>query len=177
MTRPTFCRGTGRQARKCDCLRCSTEPSTIRLTVIHRTDNAGNPIADIEGLPRLGATLTPQQMRQLARQLNQIANDADQGATGTIQYPAEDDSFQPWRDAPAVDFLRLTLGQHRAARAALRSTEPAAQAGQVPEVLRKALGLVVAALEADGDRVTSVTALRELRKALAAAQAQGGSDA
>lgn len=47
--------------------------------------------------------------------------------------PAEDDSFQPWKDAPAVDVLRLTLGQHRAAKAALGATAPVAQAGQAPE--------------------------------------------
>lgn len=61
----------------------------IQLTAEHREDQAGNRVAEIEGLPRLGALLQPAQMRQLARQLNQIANDADQGATGTIQYPVE----------------------------------------------------------------------------------------
>ena len=61
----------------------------IQLTAEHREDQAGNRVADIDGLPRLGALLKPAQMRQLARQLNQIANDADQGATGTIQYPVE----------------------------------------------------------------------------------------
>ncbi|WP_425318521.1 hypothetical protein [Pseudomonas nitroreducens] len=61
----------------------------IQLTAQHRKDQAGNRVADIDGLPRLGALLQPAQMRQLARQLNQIANDADQGATGTIQYPVE----------------------------------------------------------------------------------------
>ncbi len=44
---------------------------------------------------------------------------------------------------------------------------PAAQAAQVPERLYRALAMVTAALEADGDRVTSVTALRELQAALA----------
>lgn len=51
---------------------------------------------------------------------------------------------------------------------------PGAQAGQVPGRLYRALAMVTAALEADGDRVTSVTALRELQAALAAAPAQGG---
>ncbi|UXJ54850.1 hypothetical protein [Pseudomonas citronellolis] len=51
---------------------------------------------------------------------------------------------------------------------------PVSQAGQVPERMCRALAMVIAALEADGDRVTSVTALRELQAALAAAPAQGG---
>lgn len=87
MTRPTFCRGTGRTTDKCDCLRCPT-PLQIRLTAEHATDKAGAPMIDISGLPRLGAVLYPNQVRQLARQLNEIANDADQGARGVIQYPA-----------------------------------------------------------------------------------------
>ncbi|HCI4017242.1 TPA: hypothetical protein NO204_002990 [Pseudomonas aeruginosa] len=61
----------------------------IQLTAQHLRGEDGKPMADIDGLPRLGALLQPGQMRQLARQLNQIANDADQGATGTIQYPVE----------------------------------------------------------------------------------------
>lgn len=61
----------------------------IQLTAEHTTDKAGAPMIDINGLPRLGAALYPYQVRWLARQLNQIANDADQGATGTIQYPIE----------------------------------------------------------------------------------------
>ncbi|HEH8664270.1 TPA: hypothetical protein SH331_000633 [Pseudomonas aeruginosa] len=61
----------------------------IQLTAQHLRGEDGKPMADIDGLPRLGALLQPAQMRQLARQLNQIANDADQGATGTIQYPVE----------------------------------------------------------------------------------------
>ncbi|WP_271103734.1 hypothetical protein [Pseudomonas tohonis] len=59
-------------------------------------------------------------------------------------------------------------------------TPPASEQQQavvVPVALRNALALVVAALEADGDRVTSVTALRELRKALQpAAPSQGESE-
>lgn len=52
----------------------------IQLTAEHTTDKAGAPIIDINGLPRLGAMLYPYQVRWLARQLNEIANDADQGA-------------------------------------------------------------------------------------------------
>ncbi|TWW38999.1 hypothetical protein [Pseudomonas aeruginosa] len=56
-------------------------------------------------------------------------------------------------------------------------TAPVAQAQHsvpiAPE-LKRALGLVVAALEADGDRPTSKYALSELKKVLAAAPAQGG---
>jgi hypothetical protein len=59
----------------------------IQLTVDHLRDQLGNPILDIEGLPRLGARLTPEQAHQLARQLHQAAIDAQQEATGTIRYP------------------------------------------------------------------------------------------
>ncbi len=38
--------------------------------------------------PRLGALLSSPQLRQLARQLNEIANDADQGASGEHCYTA-----------------------------------------------------------------------------------------
>ena len=59
----------------------------IQLTVEHYQATDGGH-CKIEGL---GVFLyaPPSDIRQLARQLNQIANDADQGATGTIQYPVE----------------------------------------------------------------------------------------
>lgn len=87
MIRPTFCRGTGESTDKCGCLRCPT-PQQLKLTAEHTTDKAGAPMIDISGLPRLGAVLYPNQVRQLARQLNQIANDADQGAKGVVEYPS-----------------------------------------------------------------------------------------
>jgi len=62
----------------------------IQLTAEHTIDPDGTPVIDISGLPRLGAVLYPNQVRQLARQLNEIANDADQGERGTRLYPAED---------------------------------------------------------------------------------------
>ncbi|MNO61327.1 hypothetical protein D3C76_519740 [compost metagenome] len=55
--------------------------------------------------------------------------------------PAEDDAFQPWKDAAGVDSLRLPLGQHRAARAVLRGVAPVAQAGQVPVIQMCQLGI------------------------------------
>ncbi|MCS8243350.1 DUF4406 domain-containing protein [Pseudomonas aeruginosa] len=45
-------------------------------------------IVEVNGLPRLGALLSSSQLRQLARQLNEIANDADQGASGEHCYTA-----------------------------------------------------------------------------------------
>ncbi|WAB92021.1 hypothetical protein OSS47_28565 [Pseudomonas citronellolis] len=62
----------------------------IQLTVEHRLDQQGNPIAEVSGLPRLGALLYPDQMQQLGRQLIQAAIDARQGERGHRQYPVED---------------------------------------------------------------------------------------
>lgn len=62
----------------------------IQLIVEHRLDQQGNPIAEVSGLPRLGALLYPDQMQQLGRQLIQAAIVAQQGERGTRLYPAED---------------------------------------------------------------------------------------
>lgn len=60
------------------------------MTAYHALGNDGAPRTAIYGLPTLGITLSPTELRQLARQLNTIANDADQGATGLINYGCED---------------------------------------------------------------------------------------
>ncbi|WP_315809413.1 hypothetical protein [Pseudomonas sp. C9-3] len=62
----------------------------IQLTVIHRTDQGGNPIAYIKGFPHFGATFNPEQMHEYARQLHQAAIAAQQGERGERQYPAKD---------------------------------------------------------------------------------------
>ncbi|WEW97740.1 hypothetical protein P3T65_26520 [Pseudomonas nitroreducens] len=67
---------------------------SIQLTAQHRQDQAGNHVAEIDGLPRLGALLQPAQMRQLARQLIQIANDADQGAALNTCVDVADSRFE-----------------------------------------------------------------------------------
>lgn len=61
----------------------------IQLTVEHRQGRDGKPYLLIDGLPRLGAELDPEQAQALGRQLIQAAIDNRQGATGTIQYPVE----------------------------------------------------------------------------------------
>ncbi|WP_430293043.1 hypothetical protein [Pseudomonas sp. B1-22] len=61
----------------------------IQLTVEHRQGRDGKPYLLIDGLPRLGAELDPEQAHALGRQLIQAAIDNRQGATGTIQYPVE----------------------------------------------------------------------------------------
>ena len=61
----------------------------IQLTVEHRQGRDGKPYLLIDGLPRLGAELDPEQAHALGRQLIQAAIDNRQGATGTIQYPIE----------------------------------------------------------------------------------------
>ena len=62
----------------------------IQLTVEHRIDPQGNPIAEVSGLPRLGALLYPDQMHEYARQLHQAAIAAAQGERGHRKYPAEE---------------------------------------------------------------------------------------
>lgn len=56
------------------------------MTAYHATSPDGMPRTAIYGLPTLGIALSPAELRQLARQLNTIANDADQGVTGLIDY-------------------------------------------------------------------------------------------
>lgn len=62
-------------------------PEPHRLTVSHCTDCVDRRMTVIDGLPGHHAPLYPKDLRTLARQLIQIANDADQGATGLITYP------------------------------------------------------------------------------------------
>lgn len=61
----------------------------IQLTVDHRQGRDGKPYMLIDGLPRLGAELDPEQAHALGRQLIQAAIDSRQGERGTIQYPVE----------------------------------------------------------------------------------------
>lgn len=59
----------------------------VKARFIATIDEHG--IAFVKGLPSRGALLTSSQLRDLARTLNQIANDADQGAKGEQTYPQE----------------------------------------------------------------------------------------
>lgn len=61
----------------------------IQLTVEHRHGVNGKPYLLIDGLPRLGAELDPDQAIQLGRQLIQAGIVAQQGERGTRHYPAE----------------------------------------------------------------------------------------
>ncbi|ENA1255237.1 TPA: hypothetical protein NIF25_006434 [Pseudomonas aeruginosa] len=61
---------------------------TLNLTALFLDGEDGQRLAEVNGLPRLGALLSSAQLRQLARQLNEIANDADQDATGLHTYAA-----------------------------------------------------------------------------------------
>lgn len=61
----------------------------IQLTVEHRHGVDGEPYMVIDGLPRLGAELDPDQAIQLGRQLIQAGINSRQGERGTIQYPVE----------------------------------------------------------------------------------------
>lgn len=62
---------------------------SIQLTVEHRHGVNGEPYMVIDGLPRLGAELDPEQAQALGRQLIQAAINSRQGERGTIQYPVE----------------------------------------------------------------------------------------
>ncbi|HHH9365824.1 TPA: hypothetical protein ACP31O_006172 [Pseudomonas aeruginosa] len=61
---------------------------SLNLTALFLDGEDGQRLAEVNGLPRLGALLSSAQLRQLARQLNEIANDADQGASGEHCYTA-----------------------------------------------------------------------------------------
>ncbi|HCE5817598.1 hypothetical protein [Pseudomonas aeruginosa] len=57
---------------------------TLNLTALFVDGEDGQRLAEVNGLPRLGALLSSSQLRQL----NEIANDADQGASGEHCYTA-----------------------------------------------------------------------------------------
>lgn len=59
----------------------------VKARFIATIDEHG--IAFVKGLPASGTLLTSGQLRDLARTLKQIANDADQGAKGEQTYPQE----------------------------------------------------------------------------------------
>lgn len=61
---------------------------SLNLTALFLDGEDGQRLGEVNGLPRLGAPLSSSQLRQLARQLNEIANDADQDATGLHTYAA-----------------------------------------------------------------------------------------
>lgn len=58
------------------------------IASISTTDNGRPPIV-IENFPGLYAEFRPAQLRELARQLNDIANDACHGLEGKRAYPQE----------------------------------------------------------------------------------------
>jgi len=58
------------------------------LTASISTTDDGKPLITIENFPGLYAEFRPAQLRQLARQLNDIANDACHGLEGKRTYPA-----------------------------------------------------------------------------------------
>ncbi|KPA96004.1 hypothetical protein [Pseudomonas asplenii] len=59
----------------------------VRARFVVTIDERG--LTFVKGLPARGALLTSGQLRELARTLNEIANDADQGAKGEQTYPQE----------------------------------------------------------------------------------------
>lgn len=69
-----------------------TSSSSIKtqLTACFGIGRDQQPLAIIDGLPGLGAHLTPEQAEQLSRQLKQIANDARMGVRGVRHYPEND---------------------------------------------------------------------------------------
>ncbi|SFL70705.1 hypothetical protein SAMN05216256_10175 [Halopseudomonas pachastrellae] len=60
---------------------------TTQLTARHIAGRNGQPLAVVNGLPGLDARMTPTQLRQLARQANQIAIDSESGVRGMRRYP------------------------------------------------------------------------------------------
>ena len=60
------------------------------LTVRHTVDRHGKPLAVLDDLPGHGAEFYPADLRQLARQLITIANDAEQGMRGQAIYSTQE---------------------------------------------------------------------------------------
>ncbi|MDL2200860.1 hypothetical protein QQF45_17605 [Halopseudomonas aestusnigri] len=68
---------------------------TTQLTARHIAGRNGQPLAEVNGLPGLDALMTPAQLRQLARQANQIAIDSESGVRGMRRYPEnEEQSYE-----------------------------------------------------------------------------------
>jgi hypothetical protein len=68
---------------------------TTQLTARHIAGRNGQPLAEVKGLPGLDAMMTPAQMRQLARQITQIAIDSETGVRGLRRYPeTEEQSYE-----------------------------------------------------------------------------------
>jgi hypothetical protein len=93
--RPIYCRTTGALTSACHCIRCGPNPARPEvgaITVIHEEDPVLVTMVAISyesPILSIGGYATPAELRQLARRLNTIANDADQGATGQITYGQE----------------------------------------------------------------------------------------
>jgi len=64
---------------------------TTQLTALHIAGRNGQPVAVVNGLPGLDAIMTPAQMRQLARQITQIAIDSESGVRGMRRYPENEE--------------------------------------------------------------------------------------
>lgn len=58
----------------------------IELKARLTTDAAGRPLVVLREMPGCDAEIYPAQLRQLARQLNAVANAADQGERGNVHY-------------------------------------------------------------------------------------------
>lgn len=86
-SRPTYCRTTGALISACRCIRCAQHPAPGNIqaiTAVHERPIVAiayeSPILTISGYA------TPAELRQMARQLITIANDADQGASSVMSY-------------------------------------------------------------------------------------------
>jgi DNA modification methylase len=75
--------GAGRRRRRIT----EVTHMTTQLTAQHIAGRNGQPLAVVNGLPGLDAQMTPTQLRQLARQANQIAIDSESGVRGMRRYP------------------------------------------------------------------------------------------
>ena len=94
-SRPTYCRTTGALISACRCIRCAQHPAPAHIqaiTAIHERPHRSLPIVAItyeSPILTVSGYATPAELRQMARQLITIANDADQGASGVITYEGQ----------------------------------------------------------------------------------------
>lgn len=94
-SRPTYCRTTGTLISACRCIRCAQHPASANIqaiTAVHERPHRSLPIVAItydSPILTVNGYATPAELRQMARQLITIANDADQGASGAIIYEVQ----------------------------------------------------------------------------------------
>lgn len=87
MNRPTICRKSLMRIGCCQCLNCTDQADRIApMHAYHHRGPRQEVLVNISGWPADLSTLTPTQLRHMARRMVEIANDGDEGVDGHRTY-------------------------------------------------------------------------------------------